>query len=611
MKLVSIAVAAAMLAGTTASRAEISEITVAQQFGVSFLPLMLMERDSLIEKHAKAAGIEVKTNWQKVAGPSVINDGLLSGNVHFGAVGAPSLITLWSRTKSNVGVKGVAAMTSYPLYFVTRNPDLKSLKDLSGKDKIAIPSVKISTQAIMLQMAAADLFGQPNYQKFDELTVSLSHPDAMVALMNNTGGVNAHFATSPFYEQEMKIPGARVLTTSYDILGGRASALVIVTTTKFHEANPKVYKAYLAAAEGSDRHDQQGQEGGREGVSGDRKRQEEYARRHPGGDRRQGLRLHAFSREGFQDRRVHGQGRHREGSAGQVAGPVLPGHPRYSGGLTFDRYGPRCGAAIIPAEAFNAAMRHHQAGQLAEAERLYAQVLAAEPGHLQALVLSGALAHMAGRNDEAVDLFGRALAINEQPDFHYNIGLAKWALGRRAEATAHWERALALNPDFAQAHMNLGNALREDGRTADAVTHLRRALALQPSPFAHNNLGLALAVLGDAEAAGHFRRAIEMHPGFVEPYMNLALELANRGDLAQALGFVRQSLRIAETADNKALFVRLACRAAGGRQRCRFARARHPRGDRRLGARKRSRAARHDAHQARQRDQGRLRGRRE
>ena len=52
-------------------RAEVAEITVAQQFGVSFLPLMLMERDQLIEKHAKAAGVEVKTNWQKVAGPSV------------------------------------------------------------------------------------------------------------------------------------------------------------------------------------------------------------------------------------------------------------------------------------------------------------------------------------------------------------------------------------------------------------------------------------------------------------------------------------------------------------------------------------------------------------
>ena len=247
MKKLKILAALLLAASASAARAEIPEITIAQQFGVSFLPFMLMERDHLVEKHAKAAGIEVKTNWQKVAGPSVINDGLLSGTVHFGAVGAPSLITLWSKTKGNVGIKGMAAMTSYPLYFVTRNPDLKSLKDLSGKDKIAVPSVKISTQAIMLQMAAADLFGQANYTKFDEYTVSLAHPDAMVALMNNTGGVNAHFATSPFYEQEMKIPGARVLTTNYDILGGRASALVVITTAKFHDANPKLYKAFLAA----------------------------------------------------------------------------------------------------------------------------------------------------------------------------------------------------------------------------------------------------------------------------------------------------------------------------------------------------------------------------
>src|SRR5580765_5400359 len=247
MKLKPLIAALLILTGSAAARAEVAEITIAQQFGVSFLPLMLMERDGLVEKHAKAAGIELKTNWQKVAGPSVINDGLLSGTVHFGAVGAPSLITLWSKTKSNVGIKGMAAMTSYPLYFVTRNPDLKSLKDLSQKDKVAVPSVKISTQALMLQMAAADLFGQANYQKFDELTVSLAHPDAMLALMNNTSGVNAHFGTSPFYEQEMKIPGARLLTTSYEVLGGRASALVVIATSKFHDANPKVYKAFLAA----------------------------------------------------------------------------------------------------------------------------------------------------------------------------------------------------------------------------------------------------------------------------------------------------------------------------------------------------------------------------
>jgi len=228
------------------ARAELAEVTVAQQYGVAFLPLMIMERDGLIEKHARAAGIEnLKTNWPKVAGPSVMNDGLLSGTMHFVAQGAPSLITLWSKTQGTV--KGISALTSYPLSFVTRNPELKSLKDLSEKDKIAVPSVKISTQAIMLQMAAADLFGQANYARFDPLTISLSHPDAMLALMNNTSGVNAHFATSPFTEQEIKLPGARVLTTSYDILGGRASALVITTTSKFREANPKLYRVFLDA----------------------------------------------------------------------------------------------------------------------------------------------------------------------------------------------------------------------------------------------------------------------------------------------------------------------------------------------------------------------------
>src|SRR3954462_14412038 len=200
MRMKAIAAALLLFASASAPRAEMSEVTIAEQFGVAFLPFMLMERDKLVEKHAKAAGLDVSVNWQKVAGPSVINDGLLSGTVHFGTVGAPSLITLWSKTKGNVGIKGMSAMTSYPLYFVTRNPDLKSLKDLSQKDKIAVPSVKISTQALMLQMAAFDLFGPGNYQKFDELTVSLAPPDAMVALMNNTSGVNAHFATSPFYE---------------------------------------------------------------------------------------------------------------------------------------------------------------------------------------------------------------------------------------------------------------------------------------------------------------------------------------------------------------------------------------------------------------------------
>lgn len=230
------------------ARAEVSEVNVAQQYGASFLPLMWMEHNRLIEKHAKAKGLaEIKVNWPKLAGPAAINDGLLSGSVNFSAVGAPSLITLWSKTKDNVGVKGVSAVTTYPLYLNVRNPNVKSIRDFTDKDKIAVPSVKVSTQAIMLQMAAEKAFGPGNQYKLDPITITLSHPDGMAALMSGTGGVNAHFTSSPFHEQEMKIPGVHTLTTSYEILGGRATALVIVATAKFRDANPRTYAAFFAA----------------------------------------------------------------------------------------------------------------------------------------------------------------------------------------------------------------------------------------------------------------------------------------------------------------------------------------------------------------------------
>jgi len=249
---VTIALCAALIAVAGNVRAEVSEITVAQQYGVSFLPLMVMEKQGLVEKHAAQAGLTgVKVIWTKVAGPAVMNDGLISGALHFAAQGAPSLITLWDKTHGQI--KGVAALTTYPLYLVTRDPDVKTIKDFSTKDKIAVPSVKISTQAIMLQMAAAKEFGEQNYTKLDPLTVTLSHPDATLAFINNTAGINAHFSTSPFYEQEIKVPGAHLVTTSYEILGGPATALLVTSSAKFRDANPKAYKAvYEALSEAID-----------------------------------------------------------------------------------------------------------------------------------------------------------------------------------------------------------------------------------------------------------------------------------------------------------------------------------------------------------------------
>ncbi len=226
-------------------RAEMTEIVVAEQYGVAILPLLVMQQERLAEKYAAAAGIAgLKVNYVQVAGPSVMNDGLVSGAVQFAAQGAPSLITLWDRTRRNVGVKAVSAITTYPLYLITRNPAVRTIRDFTESDKIAVPSAKISTQAIMLQMAAAQAYGDAEWARLDPLTISLSHPDAVAALSSGNAGVTAHFSSSPFYEQEMKVPGVRLITTNYEILGGPATALVLLASTKFRDANPIVFRAF-------------------------------------------------------------------------------------------------------------------------------------------------------------------------------------------------------------------------------------------------------------------------------------------------------------------------------------------------------------------------------
>ncbi len=212
------------------------------------------------------------------------------------------------------------------------------------------------------------------------------------------------------------------------------------------------------------------------------------------------------------------------------------------------------------AEAFMAAVRCHQQGQFAEADRLYRKVLATEPRHLHALHLRGALAHAAGRNEDAVKLIGRAIALDAQiPDFHYNIGLALWALNRRQEAADHWARAVALNPVFAEARLNLGNALREQGRVDEAVAQHRAAVQLQPqSPHAHNSLGLSLAMAGQHDdAIAHYARAIAAQPGLVDAHLNLAMSHFSCGRADEAVAATMRSIDMRETSENKTLFARL------------------------------------------------------
>ena len=239
---------AAVLAGTTA-QAQGPEIRFARQFSMGYLQFNVMEHHQLVEKHAKALGVpEVKVVWATFNSPAAMNDALLSGSIDIVSGGVPGLLTIWARTQGTANaVKGIAAFTSQPVLLNTRNPNVKSIADFTDQDKIAVPAVKISVQAMMLQMAAAKQWGQTNYAKLDALTVGMSPPDATVALLSDSAGITSVFSVPPFQYQQLEKEGIRTVLNSYEVFGGPHTFTLAWTSSQFRDKNPSLYKALIAA----------------------------------------------------------------------------------------------------------------------------------------------------------------------------------------------------------------------------------------------------------------------------------------------------------------------------------------------------------------------------
>ena len=216
---------------------------------MGYLQLNVMEHQQLIEKHAKALGLsDVKVSWFTFNGPSAVNDALISGNIDIASGGVPGLLTLWSRTKGTPQeVRGITALSSQPFLLNSRNPAIKTIADFKDGDKIAVPAVKSSVQAITLQMAAARAFGIKEFSKLDALTVSMTPPDATIALMSGGSEVTSAFSVPPFQYQQLENPAVHTVLNSFDVIGGSHSFTVAWTSAKFRDGNPVLYKALIAA----------------------------------------------------------------------------------------------------------------------------------------------------------------------------------------------------------------------------------------------------------------------------------------------------------------------------------------------------------------------------
>jgi tetratricopeptide (TPR) repeat protein/SAM-dependent methyltransferase len=195
---------------------------------------------------------------------------------------------------------------------------------------------------------------------------------------------------------------------------------------------------------------------------------------------------------------------------------------------------------------FALAVRHHQAGQLFEAESLYRQVLASDKSHFGSLHHLGIVALQRGQAQAALDPISRAIAVNNRvPDCHYNMAFALQALGRLSEAVVHYQHAVKLKPDYVEAHTNLGNALKELGRHGDAASAYERVINLKPSAEAYYNLANTLAQLGRSdEAVTSYRRALTLKPDLAEAHNNLANALVTQDRLQEACTHFQRALAL-------------------------------------------------------------------
>jgi len=238
--------AALAMPAVRAAHAEVSEVIVSKQFGTLYLQQDVMESQRLIEKHGGLLGLpNLRASYIRFAGTGPITEALLSGSLHFASGGVPGALLLWDRTRG--AVKSAFAMNATNQRLLTVNPGVRAIHDLTPQDRIALPAVKVSPQAIFLQMAAAKEWGAAEWSRLDAQTVSRAHPDSIAQMLGRTE-ITCHFSSTPFQDRELAMPGVQEVANSYAIQGVELSTPnTIYASAAFRSANPIAWHATLAA----------------------------------------------------------------------------------------------------------------------------------------------------------------------------------------------------------------------------------------------------------------------------------------------------------------------------------------------------------------------------
>ena len=247
-------VALALAAAAARAAGEVAEVRLMRQYGLGYLPLAVMQAEGLVERHLARAGLATtKVKWILLGAGAAANDALISGGVDVACGGLGPACIVWDRSRGSRDIRGVAALSSMPCLLVTRNPAVKSVRDLTDRDRIAMAGAGASVHTIYLQMAVAREFGLGERRRLNHLMVNLPHPEGLRALLSGGGEITAQFTSPPYWNRALAAPGIHVVLDSYDVMGGPSTFLLLWASRRFRDENPRSFAAILAALDEANR----------------------------------------------------------------------------------------------------------------------------------------------------------------------------------------------------------------------------------------------------------------------------------------------------------------------------------------------------------------------
>jgi NitT/TauT family transport system substrate-binding protein len=246
--------AMALMAGVSAlvialadARAETNQVRIASTYGLAQLPGRLAFEQGFIEKHAKRLGLtDLKVTFQPVSSGIVVSDLLLSRNADVGVGGNVPLFSLWDKTNGAQKVRGIMSFSRANMFLLTVDPRIKTMRDFTDTDRIAMTDVRSTTYSMVIQMAAAKEYGWDQRTRYDQLTVAMGNNEALAAMLSGRMEVKSHMTILPHSTMELKSGKVRILLNSKELLGDPYTTVVSFATTRFKQDNPTAYTAVVA-----------------------------------------------------------------------------------------------------------------------------------------------------------------------------------------------------------------------------------------------------------------------------------------------------------------------------------------------------------------------------